>query len=156
MGIDVRGRCDGRAPDRGADADREGDRGQLVSWVGRLIYALRVRLLDASFHPVVGCGSSIVVFLVSRIVRPVLPGLSLSLLCRAHSDLMRVGQSGFYASRLNGLLERTIRRSCSPGELVEHVNAGQTRRISMDRAAMVAGKTKGPPDRSQAENRSRG
>ena len=52
---------------------------------------------------------------------------------------MRTGQNRFLADRLNGMIERTIRRACEQGGLVEQVTAGQTRRQRMDHAAMTAG-----------------
>ena len=107
--------------------------------LGRIRYRVRARWLEMSFNPMVGSTASVLLFLMSWILRWPLPNKSLKLLCRAHCALMRIGQSGLLAGRLNGMIERTIRRACEQGGLVEQVTAGQTGRQRMDRAAMTAG-----------------
>ena len=111
---------------------------QVKDFLGRISYRMRAWMLEMSFNPSLGRITSAWLFLISLILRWFLPGPSLKLLLLSHSELMRAGQSGSLASRLNSMIEHVIRHACEPGGLVEHVTAGQTRR-QMDREAMTAG-----------------
>jgi glycosyltransferase involved in cell wall biosynthesis len=106
----------------------------------RFAYELRVRTPDALIDPRVLPFTSLASFVMSIVLRPFLPRSSLSLLCRSHRILLRIGPSGPFSAWLNRIIERVLSRACAAGGLVESVAAGHTDVQEIDvRASRVAG-----------------
>ena len=85
----------------------------------RFRYQLRVRTLDALNHSSVVPIRSSALFLVSKILRPFLPAMSLSLLSRSHTILMLAARDARFPARLNRMLERALIRACDRGGVME-------------------------------------
>ncbi len=95
--------------------------------IRRFVYALRIWWFDLLFHPLVGWPASLLCFALSNVLRHWRPAWSLSLLCRSHCILLRIGQSrGPFDVGLNRLIERSLKRAIAPAELVESLAARQT------------------------------
>jgi hypothetical protein len=97
-----------------------------MSLVRRFAYQSRVRALDALNHPVVVPGRAIALFMISNMLRPFLPGASLSLLCRSHRVLLYSGPGASFSARLSATIQRTLIRACAADGLMESLPADQT------------------------------
>lgn len=104
-----------------------------MSLLRRFVFALRIRVFDLLFHPLVALTGSIACFVPSIVFRHLRPGWSLSLLCRSHCILLRAGSSrGPLAVRLNRLIEQRLKRAIAREGLVDFVAARQTRVDEID------------------------